>query len=135
VKADGDPNFFVDDQDNPGANGTGARSFSKLDGSFDATAQQWDLTAALPLVGAESPNGSQAGNDTLPAPWKATSFRVQLSDANVFQESLDVQLNTGNTFPSFPEPESTLPGRERLLRRVRVDFTGACPISVSSLRS
>jgi len=109
VKADGDPNFFFDDQGNPGANGTGARSFSKLDGSFDSTAQQWNLTSALPLVGLSRANGSQAGNDTLPAPWRETSFRVQLSDSNVFQESLDVLLNTGNTLPSVPNQETTLP--------------------------
>jgi hypothetical protein len=109
VKAEGDPNFFVDDQGNPGANGTGARSFSKLDGSFDSAAQQWNLTAALPLVGLSPPSGSQAGNNTLPAPWRGKSFRVQLSDSNVFQESLDVELNTANISNSVPNLEETLP--------------------------
>jgi hypothetical protein len=105
LKAEGDPNF----SSFPGANGTGALSFAKFNGSFDSVAQRWGLNAALPLVGLSLASGSPSGADTLPAPWKVTSFGVQLSEPNAFQESLNVKLNLSNLFNSTPNGQATLP--------------------------
>ncbi|HEY7764365.1 MAG TPA: hypothetical protein VIB38_05190 [Aestuariivirgaceae bacterium] len=107
LKADGQP-FVAEVDGQLGANGTSAASFAKLNGGFDSAAQRWDLTASLPLVGLSPLGGSTNGANTLPAPWRVTGFGLQFSQADVFQESLNVTFNTQNQFNSTPNGQATL---------------------------